>query len=148
MPVGKLNEKLTIKTDLPKESEQTIAIEGTRLGPFSLLGSGWDAKRMLLRMGDIRAAEGKEVSLSLFLPREEQPLEVVSTDVYPEFLDVQLTRDETFNAPQKERYRLTFRIPKDSPVGYFQNDEAARVTLKTNRDSLTEIHLNVEFSLN
>ena len=147
IPVGRISEHLKILTDLSGAEELSVSIEGNRAGPFSILGQNWDGPRMLLRMGDVQADDGKEITLSVFTPREADPLQILSSEVDPPFLNVELQRDETFKVPTKERYLLTFAIPKGSPVGLYKDDKVAKAKLKTNREGCEEINLNVEFHL-
>jgi hypothetical protein len=144
MPVGRFDAKITITTDLKDDYKLEIGVNGTRPGPFSIIGQAWYGREMTVLMKDVKSADGKSVSVSLFTDREDEPLQFTSVKSEPDTLRVEMQRDETFTSPRKEKYDLTFTILPGSPPGRYANDDRIAVTIETNRESIPRIELSVD----
>lgn len=146
-PIGKFRETLTMVTDLAENHKVAVHVTGFFPGPFSILGKDWIGSEMLLKLGHIKASEGKSVTLSMFVPREEEPMQVEVQETDPDFLDMTVVRDESFDVPSRERYLLTFTVPPGSPVGSWQGTNVATISATTNRESAPAFELNVEMTV-
>jgi hypothetical protein len=149
MPVGRFEEKIIIRTDLEAENQEAheleMVVNGTRPGPFSMIGRSWHGREMTVTMDDVNAAEGKSVTVSMFVPPEEEPLQFTSVTAQPDIVKVELKRDGTFpSTANKEKYDLTFTIPPGSRVGRYSQAERISVAIDTNRESLPRIELSVD----
>jgi hypothetical protein len=149
MPVGRFEEKVVIKTDLKNHVDEDYSLElvvnGTRPGPFSIIGRAWFGRQMTVAMEKVEATEGKSVTVSMFTPPEEEPLQFTSVTSRPDIVTVELKRDETFpTTAKKEKYDLTFTIPAGSRLGHYSQNDKIAVTLETNRESLPRIELSVD----
>ena len=144
MPVGRFEERVTITTDLQNEYQIVIAINGTRPGPFSIIGRDWFGGQMTVLMSNVKAAEGKSVTVSLFTDAADVPLEFTNVTSKPDLVRVEMKRDETFTSPTKEKYDITFTVPPGSPVGRFEADDRISVAIETNREAIPHIELSVD----
>jgi len=143
-PVGKFRETLTLVTDMAEGREITISLAGIFPGPFSILGKDWLGSLMQLKLGDIKASEGRTSQLVMFVTREEEPIELEVKEANPPFLQLEIERDETFNVPSREKFLLTFTVPPGSPQGSWHGDDAATIIVGTNRKNAPELELGVE----
>lgn len=148
MPVGRFQEAITIKTDLRLGDgigyQMPISVSGTRPGPFSILGQEWFGSEMTVRMEKVDPAKGKSVTLSLFTAREDEPMTLTSVETDPDIAEVTLTRDEAFPAKTKERYKLTFTLPAGVPAGRYSDQDRIAVHLTTNRESIPDVNLSID----
>jgi hypothetical protein len=133
MPVGAFNETVTITTNVKEAPEFTFSIQGSRMGPYNVVGPGWFQGTQTLDLGRFAAAEGKTVNLSVFSQATETPLEFTAVDVEPDILKVTLTRDETFGSEGKrQRFAMKVEAPAGITPGRWSKDNAVQVTLHSN----------------
>jgi hypothetical protein len=147
MPIGRFNTSLTLMTDMVGGRDFTVKISGVRPGPLSILGKNWLGGEMLLKMGDVKASEGKSMTLSVFAEPAEKPLEFEIVESNPPVLTLSLKHDESFNAPTKERYLLTIAVPPGAPLGQWSGENEGTMRVRTNRDSFPEIEMYVEMTV-
>lgn len=144
MPVGRFEERIVIKTDLTNDYVASIPILGTRPGPFSILGQEWYGNEMTVRMGNVKSADGKSLTLTLFAPSEDEPIVLTGVESTPDIAQVTLERDDAFPAKVKEKYALTFTLPPGAAVGQYAKENRIKVHLTTNRASIPEINLSID----
>lgn len=147
LPIGQFRERLTIVTDIEEMPELTVLLNGNVPGPYFILGKGWNGSLMKLNLGNVKASKGKTVTLSMFVPRQEEPMQLEVRDRHPEFLQVEIERNESFKAPTKERYSINLKIPPGSPVGSWQGSDIGVIRLVTNHQSIPELEMTVEMVL-
>lgn len=133
MPVGQFNEEVILKTNVEDAPEFKFTIQGTRMGPFNIVGTGWFQAQQLLEMGRFTAAEGKTVRLSVFVIGADGSLEFAEPQVEPPVLNVSLKRDESFGgAGGRQRFLVTIEAPAGITPGRWSGDSAVQVTLNSN----------------
>jgi len=140
VPIGRFQERLTFVTDIEHVPEMTVLLSGNIPGPYFILGNGWNGDLMKLNLGNVKASQGKTVTLSMFMPRQDEPMQVEVKEKSPAFLQLVIEPDESFKAPTKERYLIKLTVPPGSPAG----SEIAMIRLETNRESIPELELSVE----
>jgi hypothetical protein len=153
MPVGKFKETLTIITsikDNEKASKLEIPVEGTRQGPVQLIptpGVRWNPESLGLDLGQFPASEGASAKLSLFVtdPNENEEFKFESVQSTPPAVEVELKRDESLQAGDRQRYELTFRVPPGAPPQAHRAKGAVKVDVKTNHPEAREMKFYVEF---
>lgn len=144
VPIGKFRETLKVSTDMGGGRDLAVHIAGFFPGPFSILGENWLGSQMKVTLGEVRVSDGKSVTLSMFTKREDEPMHFNVKDVQPDFLRFEATRDESFTAPTREKYNLTFSVPPGAPQGSWQGDDLASILVSTNRGTAPEFKLFVE----
>ena len=133
MPVGQFNEHVILKTNVADAPEFKFAIQGTRMGPFNIVGTGWYQAQQLLEMGRFSAAEGKTARLSVFVVGADDTLEFAEPQVEPPVLNVSLTRDESFGGSGgRQRFLVTIEAPAGITPGRWSGESAVRITLTSN----------------
>ncbi len=143
-PVGKFRETLTLVTNMAEGRKVTISLAGIFPGPFSILGKDWIGSLMQLKLGDVKASEGRTAKLVMFVTREGEPIQLEVKETNPPFLKLDIERDETFNVPSREKFLLTVTVPPGSPQGSWNGDDAATIIVGTNRENAPELELGVE----
>ncbi|MCA9074980.1 MAG: DUF1573 domain-containing protein [Planctomycetaceae bacterium] len=147
MPVGRFTASLTINTDMKGGQDFDIQLEGVRPGPFSIIGENWIGSKMLVAMGDVKQAQGKTIKLSMFVSREDEPLEceVISSD--PPFIDFTVEKDESFDVPAREKYWIIFSVPPDAELGSWVGDNAGTIVVKTNRNNMDQFEVYADVTV-
>lgn len=165
IPVGYLNEELTIRTDIPDKvhgdakiqaqtdlkrlASFTLAVKGYRPGPIRIIptaGAAWDAKTSTVGLGSFRHEEGRTAKLFVYLGGlKGKQLQLLDTQCDLPFLNVQLDTKNAVRIGGEQRYLLTFRIPPGKPRMSRIGDDPVKVVLKTNHPQLPIIRLNVKF---
>ncbi len=143
-PVGKFRETLTLVTDMAEGRKVTISLVGMFPGPFSILGKDWIGSLMQLKLGDVKASEGRTAQLVMFVTRGEEPVQLEVKEANPPFLQLDIERDETFDVPTREKFLLTITVPPGSPQGSWTGDDVATIIVGTNRENAPELELGVE----
>lgn len=146
-PIGKFRELFTINTDLAGGRDLAVYLSGFFPGPFSIIGKNWMGSEMLLRLGRIRASEGKTATLSLFTPRRDEPMEFQVQEADPAFLELKVERDESFDVAARERYLMTFTVPPGSQVGSWSGEHVGKLRIKTNREDADAFDIFVEMTV-
>lgn len=170
-PLGSFTEKLTIKTDIPDKKEAhpeaehthvdghkhedqgenktfTVQVFGNHSGPIRIVptfGVHWNPEKMVLRLGQFPAKEGKEVTLSMFVEGTQEPLKILDQKIVPEYLKVAIKKDDQFESKTKQRYELKLTVPPGIPAVAFGTGNHASVVLQTNHPDAKEIEFRIEF---
>ncbi|MGD9855897.1 MAG: DUF1573 domain-containing protein [Planctomycetaceae bacterium] len=144
VPIGKFRETLTVSTDMAGGRDLAVHVAGFFPGPFSILGQNWVGAQMRVKLGEVKVSDGKSVTLSMFTHREDEPMQFDVKETKPGFLHFDVKRDESFTAPTREKYNLTFSVPPGAPQGSWQGDDVASIRLGTNREDAPEFELYVE----
>ncbi len=144
MAVGQFNEQVIVKTNVEEAPEFKFQIQGSRMGPFHIVGSGWFQARQLLEMGRFQADAGKSVKLSLFVMGADETLEFAEPQVEPPILNVILVRDENFGgAGGRQRFLMTVDAPAGLTPGRWSDDSAVQVTLNSNHPEAATARFHV-----
>jgi hypothetical protein len=148
--LGPLRGWLTLRTNLPLAEEFTAPIAGRVIGPISLYGPGWDAKRGLLRIGPVAADEGKVVRLNLAVRGEHAETTEFSIDrIDPPELQVRLGAGRKMGA-------ALFHVPLDVEIPPHTRplvrmgeptSSDALIVLGTNHPQVQQVRMRVHFSV-
>lgn len=144
MPVGPFQESISVETDIPEVSVLTFAVSGNRLGPFQIIAPEWFPTKSLLRMGRFPAAQGKKISLSLFVEKRDEPLELTRFNSEPDILTVSFAKDEKFETAARERYLVTIEAPAGITPGRWQSETAVKLQLHLSDPENDLLRFNVE----
>ena len=149
MPPGYMTETLRISIDKGEQFDMNIEILATREGPIRVVGADggfWVASMNGLKLGNFQKNAGREAVLTLAVSSDEMPapLEVLSSEVSPKFLDVSL-EPTTSQAENVSRYLLKVRIPPGIPKTDKTASDPAKILLKTNHPAAPEFQFDVSF---
>lgn len=147
MPAGNFRERVKVNLTIPDAPQVQFYVQGSRIGPFQVIGPGWTQSVNTLNMGRCKAAEGKKVQISLFAtPPANGALEFGEPQVTPPLLKVSVRRDESFSTSGgRQRYHITFEAPPGVAAGRWQKDTAIQVVLPCNHPEVASLKLNVDF---
>jgi len=149
IPVGTLNEELTIRTDIKDKTSFVLAVKGYRPGPIRIVptaGIRWDAESSTVGLGSFRHEEGRTAKLFVYLGGlKNKPVQLLGIECDLPFLTVQLDTKNIVNIGAEQRYLLTFRIPPGKSRMSRIGSNPVKVVLKTNHPELPVIKLNVKF---
>ena len=152
IPVGKFETEFTVKTNANEKDlqEQTITLEGTRLGPIQILptpGTSWNPKAMAVDLGRFNASVGAQASVFLFvggLP-EGETFQVKSVESDIEGITAVLEDEESASDAARQRYKLTFKAAPGIAPQTRRSKDSAHLVLKTNHPEAEEIKFYVQF---
>jgi hypothetical protein len=143
--VGPFTQRLKIKTDLPGDKVIDIPVTAFRAGPLRFLparGGVWSSEELKLNLGRFAAADGKTVTVPLFVQGLKEDFKITQVTADPTFLEVTMTGDETEDLSRRA-YQLKFRFPPKSPPTTRPLTSPGRVVLKTNHPDAAEIVIDV-----
>jgi hypothetical protein len=158
VPLGAFRFPLAIKTDVPERNldgtlgkpiELEVLVSGERRGPLRIVGREWDENQMAIAMGAFKAAEGRKLSLMVFVrDAPAEGLRLTEAPVcQPAALKASLAPDP--KAPEKQsRYLLTLEYPPGAPRALFLKGQSASVRLRTNHPEAPEMNLQVYLNAN
>jgi len=150
LPMGRLDQWLTLHTNLPEAKTLEIPVVGHVVGNISVHGNLWNENQGVLYLGHVMSDQGAVANLNVVVRKEgteEVKLEVLSSDP-PELV-------ATLGEPRQLKASLVhvpLRIeipPGTHPMVRLhtaQSDEG-RVTIKTSLPEAPELVLSVRFSV-
>jgi len=150
LPLGRLNQALAVKTNLPDAEHLEIPIIGQVVGDISVHGSQWSSELGALSLGKVKSSEGRREKLNLVVRgagAADVKFEVQSRD--PPELRV------TIGTPRKLSETLAHvPVEIEVPAGTrpmvrldTAQGEAGRVVLKTTHPKIPELDLGVRFAV-
>jgi hypothetical protein len=148
--MGRFDQWLSVKTNIPDAEEIKIPISGRVIGNISIHGLMWNEDQGVLRLGKVKSSEGIKQALNIVVRGENAggaTIEVASTDP----AELKATLGEPKKVSDKlVHVPLTVEIPPGTPpmarLDIDQHDEA-RIVLKTNLPDVPEIVLGVRFAV-
>jgi hypothetical protein len=150
LPMGRLDQWLTLHTNLPEAKTLEIPVVGQVVGNISVHGNLWNENQGVLYLGHVMSDQGAVANLNIVVRKEgteEVKLEVLSSDP-PELV-------ATLGEPRQLKASLVhvpLRIeipPGTHPMVRLhtaQSDEG-RVTIKTSLPEAPELVLSVRFAV-
>jgi len=143
LPVGPFHQKIRIATDQSDIPSVEVPVQGRVESEYGIIGSGWNAQRGILHLGRIQRASGAQARVMLRLPAlPGQTIEVEPVRSVPEFVQVQVRKEETVQAGESVLIPIVITIPAGAgPANYFgdSEEELGKIFLKTNHPAATEI---------
>jgi hypothetical protein len=141
--VGPVNGMLTFKTNLEAHKEVVCGVNAQLMGPFSILGFGWDQTKTSLDLERVDVAKGAVKHFAWFVPKGDHPLEITSMKSEPNFGAIKVTKDETFTAADREKYDLAVEVLPGAPKGEWNLSRPIVVTVKTNHPRVPEVAFKI-----
>lgn len=132
LPIGRINETLTLSSNDESKPEAEIKIEARRQGPVSIAGRFWNDAYTMVDFKRFEAAKGIETTLSLYTAKQEPPLELNVSEIKPAGLEVTAERDAAYADPVRERHLIKVKVPAGRPPERLVNADAGRVIVTTN----------------
>lgn len=147
MPVGTFREQIDVRLSLAEAPEVTFAVQGSRIGPYQIIGPGWTQERHTLSMGRCTASQGKTAKVSLFVAvPDDVDLKFEPPKVTPPILNVSLQKDEAFpGGGGRQRYFIVLEAPAGITPGRWNGDTAINVALTNNHPTVSQAVFKVDF---
>lgn len=152
IPVGKFSEPLTITTNSKDKEFRKIEMKvtGTRHGPVQVLptpGTKWTSSNWSLDLRRFPAADGAQATVSMFVSNlpEGETLEFEKIDTPLPQVRLELKRDETFTAPNRQRYELLFRVDPGVAPAMHRGRNAVPVEVTTNHPDAKTMKFHLVF---
>ncbi len=152
MPIGSIREPLRIVTNAEDEEFQTIEanVTGTHQGPVEILptpGTHWNSDRLLIDLKRFRSGEGASGKVTMFVAGlgEEESLRFEKVDTPVSDVQLDLERDEDFQAPNRQKYSLTFTVKPGATPAVRRGAHSVPVTVTTNHPTATEMKFRVQY---
>jgi hypothetical protein len=148
--LGPIHTWLTVETNLEHARKLDIPLVANVIGDMSLFGPGWNAKRGLLRLGQVRSKEGKQTRLIIAIRgthAENTELKIAS--VRPTELQATLGPSRRMSA-QLVHVPLIVEIPAGTRPLLRRSErfgEAAEIDISTTHPKTSQLKLQVEFAV-
>ncbi len=159
LKVGKIEESVTVKTDVEGAETITFPLEGQFLGSITGLpyrpegvkprpGMTWAREVLQTSLGDVPSAEGGEGWYKLVVGDmpEGQALEVTGVESSLESVTATVTPLPAPPQSTRQFFLVTFQVKPGVKPGTYQQKDSAQVILKTNHPYAPEIKFYVSFN--
>ncbi|MFV0444952.1 MAG: DUF1573 domain-containing protein [Planctomycetaceae bacterium] len=145
LPVGAVREQVTLSTNDPNRPELAISIEAQRQGPVSIAGRYWNNAYTMVDFDKFEAAKGIETSLYLYTAKLEQPIELKIVEVRPEGLEVTAEQDSAYADENRDRFKITVKVPPGRPPERLLGKEAGLARFETNIPDVPSIKFHIVY---
>ncbi len=157
LKLGKIEEKVTVHTDVEKVKEITFPIMGEFLGSIAAFpywptktkppGMQWIREKLQTDLGEIPADKGGEGWYKLFVSDmpEGVPFEVKDVESSMKSVTAHIKKLPTPAKSTQQRFIVTFEVKPGVPAGAYVQKNSAKVILKTNHPYAPEIKFFVSF---
>jgi hypothetical protein len=141
---------ITVETNLERAGKIDIPLVANVIGDISLFGPGWLAKRGVLRMGQIRSEEGKQVRLIISMRGEHAgTTELKIAKVQPDELHATFGPSRKMG-DQLVHVPLIVEVPAGTRPMIRRSErfgETAEIVISTTHPQTSQLKLQVEFSV-
>lgn len=141
VPIGPFAESLALKTDDEGEGAIQVKVNGRMTGPIEILGPAYRAETNQISFSEFPAAEGKEVTLSLFVRNFEGELQLLSVEPASDRVQFELKKKEQL-AGTTQRYQLKVRVLPGAPIDMLRGP-AMKLNLKFNHPESENMAIDV-----
>ncbi len=148
IPVGKFEEDIRINIrGVDQVPFVTASLTARKYGSFILQpldGAMFIPDKMVLKLGQFPASEGRKVQLLLIVDEKEmaEPLQITKVDADPPFLKASLEPLGTFTGTV-HRYAVEIAVPPGRPHVQKTEQKRGHITIHTNHPSKETIHTEV-----
>jgi len=150
LPVGRINQWVSLRTNLPEAEKLEIPVIGRIVGDISVHGTGWNEEEGMLTIGSVKSSEGRKAKVNVVVRGADAAgvkFEVQSVD--PPELKVNIgeskqLKDTLLHVPVEIEVPVGTRpmVRLDTAQG-----EEAHIVLKTTHPKIKELVLGVRFAV-
>lgn len=145
IPMGPYKSTVTLHTDLEGAEDLVATVRAYRRGPVTIRGAAnWYPKYHLLEMGTFEAASGHKEKLAVYVKGGPDEFRFTHVETDPAFLTVHLEPGPSAGEDMRI-YFLTIEVPPGSPPVPRNQQNPARIMLKTNHPEVPEILIRALF---
>ena len=145
-PAGLLNETLTFTTGIEEAKEISVGVKCQRPGPIELVGPAYRKETNAVTLGGFAAADGKEVTVSLFVRDLEGDLQLLEVTPALERITMTLEKDAKFTG-KTQRYLLKVRVLPGAPLNHML-EQALKMELHLNHPLYERMPFLLQFLAN
>lgn len=153
LPLGSVNQILTLKTNLPDYPEMRVPVYGLVSGAIDVFGQFWIVDRSVLALGEFNSSDGVKRKLTLNvkgMPADE--IELKLTKVFPEVLQVSFGPKRVVRAGDDPvvHVPLVVEVPKGAKPANFLSwrpTEMGQILIETNHPEAPQVRLWVRFAV-
>lgn len=152
LPLGPLNHRLLLKTDIEEVPVIEVPIVGTVVSDVSVVGSRFRSGSNRLRLGGIKAAEGVKHDLFIIVKgphRDKIGLKVGAVDPH-DVLQVEIGEPKKVNRGMVHKYPLTIEIPPGSrAVSRYgiPGSPPGEILIETDHPQIKQFTIYIEFAI-
>jgi len=157
MPLGSFRYPIRIVTNIPALKGQTLAeglpgqeftvqLTGTRRGPFRMLGTGWYPERRTVSLGIFPSQKGAKTKLLVIC--EDQSVDNVEiVEVRSDAAELQFShrKDDNFKG-RGQKFEIEISVPAGTAPVSRRTDNSARIWIKTNHPTSSELEILCDFT--
>ncbi len=145
-PAGLLNESISFTTGIEEAKEISVGVKCQRPGPIELVGPAYRKELNSVTLGGFAAADGKEVTVSLFVRDFEGDLQLLDVTPALERITMTLEKDAKFTG-KTQRYLLKIRVLPGAPLNHTL-EQALKVELHLNHPQYERMPFSLQFLAN
>ncbi len=150
LPVGRFNQWLSLRTNLPEAEQLDIPVIGRVVGDISVHGTGWLEEQGVLMMGHVESSQGKSARVNVVVRGED----AAGVEFHVESVDPPELKVRIGESKQLKETLLHVPVEIEVPAGTrpmvrldtAQGDEG-RVVLGTTHPTVKELVLGVRFAV-
>lgn len=159
MPLGSFAETFKLRTNRGIVKTIQLGVTGSRAGPITFLGPGFQASEMTLKLGRFSATKGVKRQLTIVTDDREEPLVISNVRSNPEeAVKLKLT-PKSLDGP-KDIYTMQIEVVPGLRPGYYERENGVKdlvdelstqsayngdrpitVTFETNHEELDEVQI-------
>ncbi len=151
LPLGAFEHKILLRTNLEIAKTIELPIRGTVVSDISVVATGWDDSKSLLRLGTFPSARGLKRTLLLRVANEiVDQVKFEVAEVEPSFVVVQVGQPNRLSNAPAVLVPVTIEIPKGvPPCDYLGVGDrpSGHVLLKTGFSEAPELKMNLSFAV-
>jgi hypothetical protein len=141
--LGPFAERVKLITSVKELPEVEFVLSGNHHGPLEFFGPGYRSDANVVQLGEFKAKDGKNVTLSVFARDFDGVLELTETKQVHGSLQVELVRPEGADG-KGNRYLLKIKVPPGEPQNR-QRKNSERLDLYFNHPEAKHVRLHVDF---
>ncbi len=145
-PAGLINETVSFTTGIEEAKEISVGVKCQRPGPIELVGPAYRKELNAVTLGGFTAADGKEVTVSLFVRDLEGDLQLLDVTPSLERVTMTLEKDVKFTG-KTQRYLLKIRVLPGAPLNHTL-EQALKVELRLNHPRYERMPFLLQFLAN
>lgn len=146
MPLGRFAGQVRIGTNTDVIETIELGVTGSRAGPISILGPGFTASEMTLKLGPVKSSEGATRQLTFLVDKGGEEMTVDNVVSRPEGI-VELDFEKKSSRGSKDIYTMTVIVPPGAKPGLYEREEAIAVDFETNQEQFPKVTMFVNAAI-
>lgn len=143
--VGEFSDKVSIEIRSPNLVTLNVDVVAKRTGPIEILGSNWDSKRMLARLGAFDATKDFSQKLNLYTRGFAEDLKIKKVVTADPRFTAEIVPDTKFKgaSPEHRRYELFIKYKASDKEAIYPLQNPLDISIETTVPKVDVIKLKV-----